>query len=752
MKPHVQRKKIFRSLRLSLRFIVPLALALAILAYSVVPLVDKLYLRWFVRDIDMRSKLIASTLQEPLTDLLQQGNKSRINALFLRALRDERLFAMAYCDREGNISIRTPNFPKEISCADSRLSPDKPGLMLKSPQGWLHIAANPLTIEGIPSGALILVHDMSFAERRSTDTRNYIILFFVVLGIVTSLITVFVAHLSWRGWMEGVRAMLRGEGILRPFSRPGSSELEPLMGDLRTLLRTLDEERRFADDSTVSWTPDTLRGLLRKQLTGEQVLVVSNREPYIHMKGEAGIEVKRPASGLVTAIEPVMRACSGTWIAHGGGTADREVVDRHDRVAVPPGHGDYTLRRIWLTQEEEKSYYYGFSNEGLWPLCHIAHVRPVFRTHDWEQYVAVNRRFADAVAEEAKSDDPVILVQDYHFALLPRMIRSLLPRATLIMFWHIPWPNPESFGICPWREELLQGMLGSTIIGFHTRFHRKNFLETVDRYLETRIEHESSTISHGNFLTLVESYPISIQWPSPWQDTQPTVEACRNWVVETMKLDGKLLIGLGVDRLDYTKGILERLRAIERMLELHPDMVGRFTFIQIAAPSRSILEDYRALDTQVRALAARINERYSRGSYQPVILKIEHHEPEVINRYYRAADVCMVTSLHDGMNLVAKEYIASRDDDRGVLVLSQFTGAAHELHEALIVNPYHIEQTADALYQALTMPDFEQRERMLNMRAMVRDFNVYRWAGRMLIDAARIRQREKLASRIGRPL
>jgi trehalose 6-phosphate synthase/phosphatase len=253
-------------------------------------------------------------------------------------------------------------------------------------------------------------------------------------------------------------------------------------------------------------------------------------------------------------------------------------------------------------------------------------------------------------------------------------------------------------------------------------------------------------------LTLVESYPISIQWPPPWQQTQPPVEECRAWVRHSLQLDKDCLIGLGVDRLDYTKGILERLRAIECMLELHPEMIGRFTFIQIAAPSRSVLEDYQALDTRVRSLAERINERFSRGSYQPVCLKVEHHEPEAINRYYRAADVCMVTSLHDGMNLVAKEYVASRDDERGVLLLSQFTGAAHELHEALIVNPYHIEQTADALFQALTMPDFEQRERMLSMRAMVSDFNVYRWAGRMLIDAARIRQREKLSVRIGRPL
>jgi len=743
----------FRSLRLSLRFIVPLVIALAMLAYAVVPLVDRLSLRWSVRDMDLRAKLIATTLQEPLTDLLQQGSKSKISALFARAVRDERLFALGYCNEEGNMLHRTQTFPKELSCTSPELSADKPGLLLKLPQGLVHVAASPMAYEGTPAGTLILVHDMSFVERRSTDTRKYIILLFVVLGVVTSLITVFVAHLSWRGWMEGVRAMLRGEGILRPFSsRSRNPELEPLVGDLRALLRSLDEERRFADDATVSWNPDTLRGLLRKQLTGDQVLVVSNREPYIHVQGNTGIEVKRPASGLVTAVEPVMRACSGTWIAHGGGTADQMVADRHGRVSVPPGHAEYTLRRIWLTQEEEAGYYYGFANEGLWPLCHIAHVRPIFRNSDWESYVTVNQRFADAVAEEARSDDPVVLVQDYHFALLPSMLRRLLPRATLITFWHIPWPNPESFGICPWREELLQGMLGSTILGFHTRFHCKNFLETVDRYLETRIEHESSTISHGSMLTLVESYPISIQWPPPWQQTQPPVEACRDWVKQALSLEEDSWIGLGVDRLDYTKGILERLRAIERLFELHPDLVGRFVFIQIAAPSRSILEDYQALDMRVRSLTDRINERFSRGSHQPVCLKVEHHEPEEINRYYRAADVCMVTSLHDGMNLVAKEYVAARDDERGVLVLSQFTGASHELHEALIVNPYHIEQTAEALFQALTMSDYEQRERMRSMRVLVKDFNVYRWAGRMLIDAARIRQREKLAVRIGRPL
>ncbi len=739
-----------RSLRLSLRFVLPLVMALAVLAYGVVPLVDKLTLRWFVRDLDIRSRLIASTLDEPLAQLIQEGNRSKINRLMFRVIQDERLLALGYCDDNGTLLYRTPTFPESLGCSSPTSTEKSLGSLFQLPQGAVHVNIYPMEQEGMKSGSLILVHDMSFVERRSGDTRKYVFLLFAVLGIVISFITVLVAHLSWRGWMEGVRAMLRGEGILRPFNQQCTNpELQPLVGDLRELLRTLDVERRFADDVTITWSPDHLRGLLHKLLTGERIIVVSNREPYIHMKTEAGIEISRPASGLVAAVEPVMRACSGTWIAHGSGSADRETVDRHDRVMVPPHKPAYNLRRVWLTEDEEKGYYYGFSNEGIWPLCHYAHVRPIFRTNDWQQYRTINQRFADAVVKEADSDDPVVLVQDYHFALLPGMIREALPKATIITFWHIPWPNPEAFGICPWREEVLQGMLGSTILGFHTPFHCKNFLETVDRYLEAKIEHESSTISRGGQLTKVESYPISIQWPPAWQGSLPPPAETRAEISRALGLPDGHLLGIGVDRMDYTKGILERFMAVRRMLELHPEMVGRFSFIQIAAPSRTALEEYQTFEARVHDLADRINRLFAHEGRPAIILKAVHHEPEEVNRYYRAADVCMVTSLHDGMNLVAKEYVAARDDERGALVLSQFTGAAHELHEALIVNPYHVDQTAEALYRALTMPDYEQQERMRSMRALVRDFNVYRWAGRMLMDAARVRQREKLADRIG---
>jgi trehalose 6-phosphate synthase len=491
-----------------------------------------------------------------------------------------------------------------------------------------------------------------------------------------------------------------------------------------------------------------LRSVLRNELAGDEILLVSNREPYIHMRQGDEIVIRRPASGLVTAMEPIMRACSGTWIAHGSGTADQATVDRHDHIEVPPDNPSYTLRRVWLTEEEERGYYYGFANEGLWPLCHIAHVRPIFRTSDWEMYVEVNQRFAAALCAEARTEDPVVLVQDYHFALLPRFIHERLPRATIITFWHIPWPNPESFGICPWRARVLDGLLGSTILGFHTQYHCRNFIDTVDRFMEARIEYEASRVSYGGHRTSIEPYPISIQWPSPWHDTQPTVPECRRRVLEREGLPANVKIGIGVDRMDYTKGIIERFHAVEKLFEMHPDYVGRFVFVQIAAPTRSSLDEYRSFEEEVHALAARINARFGNARVPPILLKAEHHDPELINEYFRAADVCVVTSLHDGMNLVAKEFVASRDDEQGVLVLSQFTGAARELHDALPVNPYHVDQCAEVLDRALRMPPDEQRVRMRSMRRLVSEYNVFRWAGAMLLDASRLRQRQRIVDRI----
>ncbi|HEX7647968.1 MAG TPA: trehalose-6-phosphate synthase, partial [Noviherbaspirillum sp.] len=724
-----------------------LMLALSALAYLVVPVVDNLTLRWFVRDLDIRSALVARALSSSLAEMVRAGASGRIDNMFNQAIQDERLYALGFCDTAGRMQYRTKTMPALLTCRSTASNSAHGQSVIDLPQGALHVARRAVQDDGKVLGELVLVHDMSFVDRRSSDTRKYVIGLFALLAGVVSLITVLMAHLSWRGWIAGARAMLRGDGIVRPFD-DYQAEVRPLVGDYHALLRAFGDEQRQRDAGTLRWSPDTLRELLHENLSGDEILVVSNREPYIHNTTPDGIKVLRPASGLITAVEPVMRACSGTWIAHGSGSADRVTVDRDDRVAVPPDDPSYRLRRIWLTEAEEKGYYEGFANEGLWPLCLTAHVRPIFRGSDWEQYRKVNQRFADAVVAESRTDNPVVLIQDYHFALLPKLIRERLPRATIITFWHIPWPNPEAFGICPWRNEVLEGLLGSTILGFQTRYHSNNFLETVNRFLEARIESEQATVSYSGELTHVENYPISIHWPEPEGSLWASVRQCGLAIRSALGLPAEHMLVLGVDRLDYTKGIPERLHAVELLLERHPEWIGKMTLVQIAAPTRSALEEYQNLEGRVTALADRINQRFSTPSWKPILLKVEHHDAQKLNEYYRASNACLITSLHDGMNLVAKEYVAARDDERGALILSQFTGAAIELHEALIVNPYHMEQVAEAIHRALSMPVAEQRERMRSMRALVRDFNIYRWAGRMLLDASRQRRRERIVARI----
>jgi trehalose 6-phosphate synthase len=738
-----------RTFRLQLRFLLPLLGTLLVAAMLATWLMDGLTLRWFSRDLNIRGELIAHTLSDSVLQAQTDGNWRRLASLFERALQDERLVGLGLCDASGALLLKTKAFPADLGCAQARevSGGDRPTLVL--PSGAVHVGLHAVSSEA-GSAQLLILHDLSFIDKRSLDTRRYLMIFMAVLGAVIALITVVVAQMSWHGWLAGLRAILQGEGLLFTLRRQ-PPELQPFANEIRSRLRDLEDEFRRGQGPAVEWNPQTLRSLLKTQLNGDQVIVVSNREPYIHERSEKGVIIRRPASGLVTAVEPVMRACSGTWIAHGGGSADKDVVDAHDRVSVPPESHDYHLRRIWLSEEEEKGYYYGFANEGLWPLCHVAHVRPVFRESDWAQYRAVNQRFADAVVEEARSDDPIVLVQDYHFALLPAMVKAKLPRATILTFWHIPWPNPESFGICPWRRELLQGLLGSTILGFHTRFHCKNFMETVDRFLQARLEQEHSTITYGTEETLVESYPISIEWPTMLEAASwPSVDVCRSAVFKRLGLPLSTCLAVGVDRFDYTKGILERLHAVEHLLATRPEWIGRFVFAQVAAPTRSSLDEYRNFQQRIQDVARRINDRFGRAGYQPVHLLAQHHEHDAVNELFRAADICVVTSLHDGMNLVCKEFVAARDDERGVLILSRFAGAARELNEALIVNPYHVEETAEALHRAATMPVAEQRERMASLRMSVREHNVYRWAGRMLADAARSRLRQRIEARVQR--
>jgi trehalose 6-phosphate synthase len=401
-------------------------------------------------------------------------------------------------------------------------------------------------------------------------------------------------------------------------------------------------------------------------------------------------------------------------------------------VRLPPDAPRYALKRIWLSEEEETGYYYGFANEGLWPLCHIVHERPQFRADDWEQYRTVNARFAATLIEEMeKAESPIVLAQDYHFALLPQLVKQARPDARVALFWHIPWPNVEAFGICPWQEEILLGLLGADLIGFHTQFHCNNFLETVERTIEGRVDWETFTVVRGQHRTWVRPFPISV--------APDAAEAAADRAALRAELGiATEWLGVGVERVDYTKGLPERFRALRRFFERWPEYRRRVTFVQIASLSRSRIPRYRALQEEVRAVIRELNEDLGERGWQPVVYRERHHDHAEIRRYYRAADFCMVTSLHDGMNLVAKEFVSVRDDEDGALILSRFAGASHELRDALIVNPYDLAGMAEAVRAALEMSPEERRARMIRMRHSVVDHNIYRWAGLLLSELARI--------------
>lgn len=472
-------------------------------------------------------------------------------------------------------------------------------------------------------------------------------------------------------------------------------------------------------------------------LRDRQIIVVSNRQPYSHERSADGCVVMRTAaSGLLTALEPIVRAASGVWIGHGSGSADRLTTDPNDHIRIGTGRSSYTLRRVWLTTEEETGYYYGFSNEGLWPLCHLAFASPVFRRNDWIEYERVNRRFADAVAKEITSPRPIVLVQDYHFALVPRLLRDRCPDATTLTFWHIPWPHADQFAVCPYAKDLLEGLLGSDVLAFQTARHCRNFRESMTRTLRTVTDLDGGRVVHRNHASRVRSCPISVEWPSRWAAQVPPVRECQRSVRAQFRiLPGTPLI-VSVDRLDYTKGFDERLTAIERLFESGIVAGQKPAFLQIAAPTRVSIDRYGELAARIRQRIDSINQKYGSESFTPVTYVERYTEPIDVFRCYRAADVCYVGSLDDGMNLVAKEFVVARDDERGSLILSRFAGAAEEMTGALLVNPYDTDGVVDALVTALDMPVVQQRARMRRMRTWIAEHNVYDWAADLLADAA----------------
>lgn len=707
-------------------------------------------------ELERRTVILAESLHESIAPRLQANTVSGLNRIVERFGNRERLKGIAVFDKQGNVLASTRDlipkitqpFPQAVaSIVEGRA---ESGIVTMSDRK-VHVYALPVKGEdGSILGTLAMFNDISYIDVRLHAIWQHNIIRFLILSVLVVVSTVLVVRWSITGpiarFAEWIRDMGLSKGQPRPSAPLRGDMLAPIASEVTHMAKSLsvararaDEEAKLRAGSESIWTSGSLKEYMRAELKGKKLFLISNREPYMHVKEGSSVKCIVPAGGLVTALDPVMRICDGVWIAHGSGDADREFVDGQNRVRVPPEEPAYTLKRVWLTKEEEDGYYYGFSNEGLWPLCHITHTRPIFRLDDWERYQKVNELFAQTLMGEISDEEsPLILVQDYHLALLPLLIKQKRPDARVALFWHIPWPNPESFGICPWRQEILIGMLGADLLGFHIQFFCNNFLDTVDRFLESKIDWEQFAVSRSSHSTLVKPFPISVGYEEHVYADVEDAGMIRESIFKEIGMQTEY-IGVGVDRIDYTKGIPEKFRAIERFLEKYPEYIERFVFVELGAPSRDHIKKYRELMAEVEETVERINWKFRTKRWRPIVYLKAHHAREEINRYYRVADFCMVTSLHDGMNLVAKEYIAVRDDQDGVLILSQFAGASRELKDALIVNPYDIEEMAEAIRSALTMDPVERSERMKRMHATVREHNIYRWAGKLIADLSRVR-------------
>jgi trehalose-6-phosphate synthase len=741
---------------LSLRLIIAL-----ILGVTLVSLVsswsdvqdDKEALR---RDLQYKAETFGESLASNAELYLANGDTPRLEQLVRRFSNRDHLLGIGIYDRDSSRLVMTrelgsllPGAPEALTSALSHDRPETGFTRLRFRRVYL-LAAPLHAADKKIIGGIVIVYETGYI--RTEIFRVWGRIFIRIAGQVLVIVAITLLIVRWSlvgpvaraaQWMKTLRT---GRQAVQPPSKdldfllPLAREMAPLAESMRRARTAAEVEARLRNTNESLWTAQRLAEHVRNKLDGSNLFVVSNREPYIHNWQGNAITVTVPASGLVTAIEPILCACNGTWVAQGSGSADAETVDSNNRLQVPPDDPKYTLRRVWLSAAEEEGYYYGFANEGLWPLCHMAHTRPTFRASDWEYYNAVNERFADALVEEmAGEQNPVVLIQDYHFALLPRMIKDRMPHARVAIFWHIPWPNPEAFSICPWQRELLDGLLGADLIGFHVQAHCNNFLSTVDRVLEARVDWEHFSVKRNNHWSSVLPFPISVELTEETSlPSERNAEEERSAIISELGIEATFL-GVGVDRVDYTKGIIERFQAVESFLERHPRYQGRFTFIQIGAPTRSTIPRYAEFQREVEFEANRINDRFKRGKWRPIVFLNRQHSHKEVRRYYRAAHLCMVTSLHDGMNLVAKEYVASRDDERGALILSRFTGAARELRDAIIINPYDIQATGEAIARILDMDTSEIVDRMRRMRKTVKEHNIYWWAGSLIGELCDLR-------------
>ena len=705
-------------------------------------------------DLERKARAVAEGMELSVRDILLTHNLRNARYLVEKFQHRERRQGCAIYDKEGRIFAVTERFAdwqeKDRAYIQEVLSALAPrGAVEQFKEYTLYSYVLPVVDEDNKAVGLIeIIHDTSYVFKRLTEIWKRISVSVAALVILITVIVSFIQKqifiLPVQQLTEWFYQFQKGEtDKLRPFVRKDelgrlASEVEQVALSLRVARKAVSQEAEKKIRQEDLWTESKLRSLVQAKIGERALCVVSNREPYMHVldKEVGRIQCMRPASGVVTALDPVLRSCGGTWIAHGSGDADKKFVNSKDKLGVPPEDNRYILKRVWLSKEEEAGYYYGFANEGLWPLCHITHTRPVFRETDWRMYQKVNQKFAEAVVEELPAKNPFVFIQDYHFTLLGKMIKEKRPDAAVALFWHIPWPNPEVFSICPYYKEILDGMLGCDLIGFHVQYHCNNFLDTANRLLESRVDTEKFSVVRADKETFVRAFPISVD---PESADAADLAASIDKLRKDYELGDKTVI-LGVERIDYTKGIVERLLAVDRFLEKYPQYKDKCVFIQIAAPSRTHIKRYHDLMGEIDELVEKINWKHSDGAAKPLIYLKRHFSTDEVIPFYALADVFIVSSLHDGMNLVAKEYVAAQKDGRGVLILSCFTGAARELTQAVAINPYSTEEFADSIKSAVEMPVEERRRRMEAMREIIKENNVYRWAGSIVAELAALKK------------
>jgi trehalose-6-phosphate synthase len=729
-------------MKLNLALIVSIVIAVGIVAFGFTFYQISTERAKLNNDLKVRTAEIVGEFSQTNLSFLNQDNKEKIQ-LTLDSISDKLhlMGIVIYYNNDrivGNSGAASVSQHSLDNIIQSIATDSSQGNYITHGGKNIYEYIKPLPKENVSAKAIIFYSDAQYIDKRINGIwfRNFLRWF--IQALIVSSITVLM--IRWGIFnpinkiVNWVRAARTGN-IEQLNQSPTAIFLTPLHKEIVHIAKAIHEakaiakeEAKLRSNAEAIWTQERLKIEVENILQNKKMVVVSNREPYMHIREGKNIKCIVPASGMITAMEPILKACGGLWIASGMGDADKDTVDKNDKLQVPPDEPKYTLRRLWQTKEEEEHFYYGFSNEGLWPLCHIAHTRPIFRSEDWQFYKKINEDFANAVLEEtADEEQPFILIQDYHFALLPELIKRGKPNAKVAIFWHIPWPNPESFGIIPWQREILRGMLGADLIGFHTQYHCNHFLETVNNALESRVSWENFSVKIAGHLTFVKPFPISIAFTlKDFDSTSPKIKSSSQLLDEHGII--AQYMGIGVDRIDYTKGIIEKFLAVERFLDVNPSYQGKFTFVQIGAPSRTLLKNYSDITSAIEKEADRINWRFKLKNWKAILLLKRHHSHEEILPYYSSANLCMVTSLHDGMNLVAKEFVATRDNNDGTLILSRFTGASQELHGAIIINPYDIEKSADAIKQGLEMSEEEQYQRMKQMRQAIVEKNIYSWA------------------------